>query len=50
MLSADPATMCKEFRAIANQLLEDHQVLPIDEDLVRQGDEIIQAYERELAA
>jgi trimethylamine--corrinoid protein Co-methyltransferase len=50
MLSTDPATMCKEFRAIANQLLEDHKVLPIDEDLVRQGDEIIQAYERALAA
>jgi hypothetical protein len=32
------------------QLLKEHQVQPIDANLIRQGDEIIRAYERTLDA
>ncbi len=49
MLSADAATLASESRRIVEQLLKEHQVQPIDANLIRQGDEIIRAYEGELA-
>jgi hypothetical protein len=50
LLSADAATLASESRKIVEQLLNEHKVQPIDADLIRQGDEIIRAYERKLAA
>ena len=50
MLTSDAATVTAEANRIAEQLLKDHRVLPIDEKLIRQGDEIIRAYEGRLAA
>jgi hypothetical protein len=50
MLSADAATLASESRKIVEQLLSEHRVQPIDADLIRQGDEIIRAYEGKLAA
>jgi trimethylamine--corrinoid protein Co-methyltransferase len=50
MLTSDAATVIAEANRIAEQLLKDHQVLPIDEKLIQQGDEIIRAYEGRLAA
>jgi trimethylamine--corrinoid protein Co-methyltransferase len=50
MLLADPATLAAESKNIAEQLLKEHRVLPIDENRIRQGDEIIRAYEGRLAA
>jgi trimethylamine--corrinoid protein Co-methyltransferase len=50
MLTSDAATVTAEANRIAEQLLKDHQVLPIDENLIRQGDEIIRAYEGRLAS
>jgi trimethylamine--corrinoid protein Co-methyltransferase len=49
MLSADAATLASESRKIVEQLLKDHRVQPIDADLIRQGDEILRAYEERLA-
>jgi trimethylamine--corrinoid protein Co-methyltransferase len=49
MLSADAATLASESRKIVEQLLNEHRVQSIDEDLIRQGDEIIRAYEERLA-
>jgi trimethylamine--corrinoid protein Co-methyltransferase len=49
MLSADAATLASESRKIVEQLLEGHRVQPIDADLVQQGDEIIRAYEDNMA-
>jgi trimethylamine--corrinoid protein Co-methyltransferase len=45
MLSRDPDSLVAESRNVVNQLLKDHRALPVDEDLIRQGDEIIGAYE-----
>jgi trimethylamine--corrinoid protein Co-methyltransferase len=50
MLSGDPAALIAESKSVVDQLLKDHQVLPIDEILIRKGDEIIRAYEGRLAA
>ena len=50
LLSADAATLASESRKIVEQLLNEHKVQPIDADLIRQGDEIIRAYEGKLAA
>jgi trimethylamine--corrinoid protein Co-methyltransferase len=50
LLSSDAATVIAESNSIVEQLLKDHQVLPVDGNLVRQGDEIIRAYEGRLAA
>jgi len=50
LLKADGATLISEAKRIAEQLLKEHQVLPIDAKLVGQGDEIIRAYEGRLAA
>ena len=50
MLSLDAAALIAESTSIVERLLKDHQVLPIDENLIRQGDEIIRAYEGRLAA
>ncbi len=50
LLKADGATLISEAKRIAEQLLKEHHVLPIDAKLVRQGDEIIRAYEGRLAA
>jgi trimethylamine--corrinoid protein Co-methyltransferase len=50
MLSADAATLASESKKIVEQLLSEHRVQPIDADLIRQGDEIIRAYESKLAA
>jgi trimethylamine--corrinoid protein Co-methyltransferase len=49
MLSADAATLASESKKIVEQLMKEHQVQPIDANLVRQGDEIIRAYEEKLA-
>jgi trimethylamine--corrinoid protein Co-methyltransferase len=49
MLSADAATLASDSRKIVEQLLKEHPVLPIDANLIQQGDEIIRAYEEELA-
>jgi trimethylamine:corrinoid methyltransferase-like protein len=49
MLSADAATLASESKKIVEQLMKEHQVQPIDADLIRQGDEIIRAYEEKLA-
>jgi trimethylamine--corrinoid protein Co-methyltransferase len=49
MLSADAATLASESKKIVEQLLKEHQVQPIDANLIRQGDEIIRAYEGKLA-
>jgi trimethylamine--corrinoid protein Co-methyltransferase len=45
MLSKDRADLVAEAKEIAKQLLKDHRVLPVDEGIIRQGDEIIRAYE-----
>ena len=50
MLSADAATLASDSRKIVEQLMKEHQVQPIDANLIRQGDEIIRAYERTLDA
>ncbi len=50
MLSADAATLASESQKIVEQLLKEHKVQPIDADLIRQGDEIIRAYESKLTA
>jgi len=50
LLSADAATLASESRKIVEQLLNEHRVQPIDDNLIRQGDEIIRAYEGKLAA
>jgi trimethylamine:corrinoid methyltransferase-like protein len=49
MLKSDVATLSAESKRIVEQLMKDHEVLPIDGDLIRQGDEIIRAYEGRLA-
>jgi trimethylamine--corrinoid protein Co-methyltransferase len=49
MLSKGPAALVAESRSIAAQLLRDHVVLPMDERLIRQGDEIIETREDKLA-
>jgi trimethylamine--corrinoid protein Co-methyltransferase len=45
MLSRDTDGLVAESRTVVNQLLKDHRVPPVDEDVIRQGDEIIEAYE-----
>jgi hypothetical protein len=50
MLTSGAATIIAESNRIVEQLLKDHRVLAIDEGLIRQGDEIIRAYEGRLAA
>jgi trimethylamine:corrinoid methyltransferase-like protein len=45
MLSRDRDDLVVESRNVVNQLLKDHRVLPVDEDIIRRGDEIIGAYE-----
>ena len=49
MLSADTATLASESKKIVEQLLKEHRVQSIDANLIRQGDEIISAYEGKLA-
>jgi len=50
MLSSDAETIIAESNRIVEQLLKDHRVLAIDDGIIRQGDEIIRAYEGRLAA
>jgi trimethylamine--corrinoid protein Co-methyltransferase len=45
MLSKDSADLVAESRTVVNQLLKEHRALPVDEDVIRRGDEIIEAYE-----
>jgi trimethylamine:corrinoid methyltransferase-like protein len=45
MLSGDTERLIAESRTVVNQLLKDHRVLPVDEGIIQQGDEIIGAYE-----
>ncbi|HUV61397.1 MAG TPA: trimethylamine methyltransferase family protein [Thermoplasmata archaeon] len=40
--------MIPEVRAIVQRLLKEHKVPPIDADVLRKGDELIAAYEKEL--
>ena len=49
MLSADAATLASESKKVVQQLLTEHEVQPIDADLIEQGDEVIRAYEEKLA-
>jgi len=49
MLSKDRASMVAEANSIARQLLKDHVVLPVDESVIREGDEIIETYERKVS-
>jgi trimethylamine--corrinoid protein Co-methyltransferase len=49
MLSADAATLASDSRKIVEQLMNEHHVQPIEANLIRQGDEIIRAYEGKLA-
>jgi trimethylamine--corrinoid protein Co-methyltransferase len=48
LLEKDKAGMVAESKSIAKAILKDHVVPPLDEDLVRQGDEIIRAYEKQV--
>ena len=48
LLAKDAADMLAEGRSIAKAHLEDHVVPPLDEGLVREGDEIIRAYEKQV--
>jgi trimethylamine--corrinoid protein Co-methyltransferase len=50
LLCSDAATLNAETHRIVEQLLKEHRVLPIDGNLIRQGDEVIRAYEGRLAA
>jgi trimethylamine--corrinoid protein Co-methyltransferase len=45
MLARDKADLVAESKSIADQLLKDHRVLPVDEGVIQQGDEIIKRYE-----
>jgi hypothetical protein len=49
ILTSDAATVITEANRIAGQLLKDHEVLALDANFIRQGDEIIRAYEGRLA-
>jgi trimethylamine--corrinoid protein Co-methyltransferase len=48
LLSKDTADLVAESKSIAKAILKDHVVPPLGEGLVRQGDEIIQAYEKQV--
>jgi trimethylamine:corrinoid methyltransferase-like protein len=48
LLAMDGADMLAEAKNIAKALLEDHVVPALDEGLVREGDEIIRAYEKQV--
>jgi trimethylamine--corrinoid protein Co-methyltransferase len=48
LLEKDPREMMAEAKNIAKALLKDHAVPPLDEGLVREGDEIIRAYEKQV--
>ncbi|MDH5306503.1 MAG: trimethylamine methyltransferase family protein [Myxococcales bacterium] len=50
LLGSDPVSLIEKGRSVADQLLRDHRVQPIDADLIRQGDDLIHAYEGRLAA
>jgi trimethylamine--corrinoid protein Co-methyltransferase len=45
MLSKDADDLAAESKTVVNQLLRDHRVLPVEDDVIRQGDEIIESYE-----
>jgi trimethylamine--corrinoid protein Co-methyltransferase len=45
MLSGDPASLLAESKNVVSRHLKDHRVLPVDEDVIQQGDKIIEAYE-----
>ena len=46
MLAKDTAELIADSKSVINRLLKDHLVPPIDESIIRQGDEIIRAYEK----
>jgi trimethylamine--corrinoid protein Co-methyltransferase len=48
LLEKDSADMVVEAKIIAKAILKDHVVPPLDEDLLRKGDEIIRAYEKQV--
>ncbi len=48
ILSRDRIDLDSECRGIVEQLLKDHVVLPVDEGMIGQGDEIIRRYERDV--
>jgi trimethylamine--corrinoid protein Co-methyltransferase len=48
LLSKDTADLVPEAKSIAKALLKDHAVPSLDEGLVREGDEIIRAYEKQV--
>jgi trimethylamine:corrinoid methyltransferase-like protein len=41
--------MVKEARAEVKRLLKEHEVAEIDKDIIREGDALIKAYEKEIA-
>ncbi len=48
LLALEKADMSKEANLIAKQIIADHQVATLDEAVIREGDEIIKAYEKEV--
>jgi len=40
--------MVSEARQIATKLLKEHEVEPLDKSIVKQGDEIIRSYEKQI--
>jgi trimethylamine--corrinoid protein Co-methyltransferase len=49
LLEKPKAEMVAESKSIAKAILKDHVVPPLDEGLLRQGDEIIRAYEKQVS-
>jgi len=49
LLGKDNAGMAKEANRIARQIIQDHQVPPLDEAVIREGDLILKAYEKEVS-
>jgi trimethylamine--corrinoid protein Co-methyltransferase len=48
LLEKDTADLVAESKSIAKAILKDHVVPSLDEGLIRQGDEIIRAYEKQV--
>jgi len=42
--------MVPEAKEVAKRLLKEHEVEPIDRDIIRQGDELLKEYEKQLAS
>jgi trimethylamine--corrinoid protein Co-methyltransferase len=49
LLDMDNVAMGKEANSIAREIMKNHQVPVLDDAIIQQGDEIIKAYEKEVA-